>query len=38
MVKGTFTRLILKDPKIFLSMAENNLDVTLQEVAEAEKN
>ncbi|WP_150465894.1 hypothetical protein [Francisella sp. SYW-2] len=38
LVKGTFTRLILKNPKIFLSMAENNPDVTLKEVAEAEKN
>ncbi|WP_269556701.1 hypothetical protein [Francisella frigiditurris] len=36
MIKGTFIHLILKDPELFLSMARNNPDVTLQEIAQVE--
>lgn len=37
LVKGTFIRLLLQSPDLFLTMASENPEVTLAEVAEAER-
>lgn len=37
LTKGTFVHLILQNPELFLSMAENNPNVTLAELSEIEK-